>query len=177
MRRIDANNYELWQQEVENRKKSYRKALKKQLSTKKGKKKYKQTNNTDKRAVAKEYAASLIANATEAEKQLYKIMTAMGIEFKFQHPIYNKDKDGVIKNFYIADFYLPKSNTVIEVDGGYHLTAEQLKKDNSRTESIKMHHSGVRVMRIKNSEVMDGIKVMNFLKRVLDREKSKQLPS
>lgn len=165
---------ELIEQEAELRKKKL--ARKRQNATKNKKKReqLKIKNNSTIRAVAKQYADKLVKNATSAEKQLYRILKSVGIDFKFQHPIYNKDKNGNIKQFYIADFYLPKSNTIVEVDGGYHFSEEQQKKDASRTWNIKNAHKGIKILRINNGTVLNGIKIMKFLRGIQDRESALQ---
>lgn len=59
---------------------------------------------------------------------------------------------GFIKgNFYcIVDFYLPKRKLVIEVDGGYHFSDEQRRKDATRDNYLK-NERGFNVLRISNN--------------------------
>jgi len=55
-------------------------------------------------------------------------------------------------SFCIADFYLPKPNrTVIEVDGEYHETEKQQRRDYIKDKYYVSR--GFKVVRIKNSEV------------------------
>ena len=70
------------------------------------------------------YNKNLLENAlilrkkqTPAEKFLWKNLLK-----NFEYHTYRQRPIGN----YIADFFIPKLNLVIEIDGGYHLTKEQL---------------------------------------------------
>ena len=63
------------------------------------------------------------------------------LKFRRQHPI----------GIYIADFYCHALKLVIEVDGDYHLSKEQQKKDQERTKYLILN--GLRVIRFRNDEV------------------------
>lgn len=91
----------------------------------------------------------LISKPTKAEIQFKNYLENKKIPFKFQEIIYIKDEFGIIYNYYIADFVI--GNTVIEVDGGYHLKRKQIVKDSLRTKQIEK--MGYRVVRIKNEDV------------------------
>ena len=52
---------------------------------------------------------------------------------------------------YIADFYCPTANLVIELDGSQHYDEGGEKKDKERTEFLMRY--GIRVIRIPNNEV------------------------
>lgn len=174
MKKVDANSYELI--ELKKRKLAELQRIKEldMLSRKRWKAFLRKEKNTCMKTRAKEYAKKLIDNATNAEKQLYNMLKNFGVKFKFQHPIYNKDKNGIINKFYIADFYLPDSNTIIEVDGGYHLSAHQKTLDSFRTNNIKYYHPGMKVLRIRNTEIANGIKAMKFIQGILSSEKPKK---
>lgn len=68
-----------------------------------------------------------------------------GFKFRRQHPI----------SLYIADFYCHKLKLIIEIDGGYHFTKEQIPKDEERTEILEFN--GIRVIRFSNDEVLLNI--------------------
>ena len=72
---------------------------------------------------AEYYKHILEVNATYAER-LLKTFLAGKINFEFQKIIYTDNK-----HFFIADFYIPSKNLIIELDGGYHETLEQKQKD------------------------------------------------
>ena len=171
MRKVDTDNHGLIKL---NRRKKKLQRERERLIRKRWLAFLKMEKNTSMKTRAKEYAKKLIDNATNAEKQLYNMLKNFGVKFKFQHPIYNKDKNGIINKFYIADFYLPDSNTIIEVDGGYHLSAHQKTLDSFRTNNIKYYHPGMKVLRIRNTEIANGIKAMKFIQGILSSEKPKK---
>ena len=72
---------------------------------------------------AEYYKHILEVNATYAER-LLKTFLAGKIDFEFQKIIYTDSR-----HFFIADFYIPSKNLIIELDGGYHETSEQKQKD------------------------------------------------
>ena len=72
---------------------------------------------------AEYYKHILEVNATYAEK-LLKAFLAGKIDFEFQKIIYTDNK-----HFFIADFYIPSKNLIIELDGEYHDDAKQQEKD------------------------------------------------
>lgn len=56
---------------------------------------------------------------------------------------------------YIVDFYCPKVNIVIEVDGGQHYSSEGRKRDRLRDDY--MAQPGLEVLRFSDSEVIKNI--------------------
>ena len=72
---------------------------------------------------AEYYKHILEVNATYAER-LLKTFLAGKIDFEFQKIIYTDNK-----HFFIADFYIPSKNLIIELDGEYHDDAKQQEKD------------------------------------------------
>ena len=97
---------------------------------------------------AEEFRADLIKKQTPSEAKFKIILKELNIKYEFQKIFYTET------TFYIADFYIPEHNIVIEVDGGYHSTLEQKKKDNKRTAKLIEDIEGV--YRIKN-EVVENI--------------------
>ena len=93
------------------------------------------------------YSKKLIRNATTWELKIKKMLDTLGVEYIFQYPIIcNK------KKLYILDFYFPKTNIALEIDGAqYHTTPEQRKKDNLRTRRLKKE--GIIVRRLTNRQV------------------------
>ena len=73
--------------------------------------------------IAEYYKHILEVNATYAEKLLKTFLTGK-IDFEFQKIIYTDNK-----HFFIADFYIPSKNLIIELDGEYHDDAKQQEKD------------------------------------------------
>lgn len=93
-------------------------------------------------------ARVLRENETDTEKILWEKLKNKqlgGFKFRRQHPI----------SLYIADFYCHKLKLIIEIDGGYHYTKEQIPKDNERTKILEFN--GVRVIRFSNQEILSNI--------------------
>lgn len=90
---------------------------------------------------------------TEAELVLMAELRKGKIKFVFQ-------KGFISGDFYcIVDFYLPKPHKlVIEVDGGYHATPEQKRKDWARDKYLTGR--GLRVVRFTNQQVLNNPKAV-----------------
>lgn len=109
---------------------------------------------------AEYYKHILEINATYAERVLYSFLTGK-IDFEFQKIIYTDNK----KHFFIADFYIPSKNLIIELDGEYHDDAKQQNKDIWRTKVLKS--LGYRVIRFKNKQIVESNNlfwVLNIIK-------------
>lgn len=104
----------------------------------------------EKQRLSKQYVDELRTRATPAEKAMCRILDCYNIKYIFQFPILKHN------DFYILDFYLPDYATVIEVDGGYHTTQQQIQKDNVRTAAILRKSRFGRVVRFTNDEVLQG---------------------
>jgi very-short-patch-repair endonuclease len=107
-------------------------------------------------------AKKLRENATTAEEMMWLELRnnqLEGYKFRRQHPLLN----------YIADFYCHQLKLVIEIDGGYHQTAEQKKLDAERTSAIEFQ--GLKVIRFTNEEVISNITaVVNRIKEIIKLE-------
>lgn len=108
-------------------------------------------NNINK--IAKEFQRDLTEKMTSAELKFKHIAGLKGIKLECQYKIDIKHK-GFIKRFYIVDFCDPISKVIFEIDGGYHSTKEQQKKDYYRTQDL--NSLGYRVYRITNEQVYQG---------------------
>ena len=97
---------------------------------------------------AERYKHILEVNATYAERLLKKFLTGK-IDFEFQKIIYTDNK-----HFFIADFYIPSKNLIIELDGEYHDDAKQQEKDIWRTKILKS--LGYRIIRFKNKQITES---------------------
>ena len=97
---------------------------------------------------AEYYKHILEVNATYAERLLKTFLTGK-INFEFQKIIYTDNK-----HFFIADFYIPSKNLIIELDGEYHDNAKQQEKDIWRTKILKS--LGYRVIRFKNKQIIES---------------------
>lgn len=87
-------------------------------------KSYKEEPGEDpKENTAEYYKHILEVNATYAERLLKTFLTGK-IDFEFQKIIYTDNK-----HFFIADFYIPSKNLIIELNGEYHDNVKQQNKD------------------------------------------------
>ena len=108
---------------------------------------------------AEYYKHILEVNATYAERLLKTFLTGK-IDFEFQKIIYTDNK-----HFFIADFYIPSKNLIIELDGEYHDNTKQQNKDIWRTQLL--HSLGYRVIRFKNKQITESKNlfwVLNIIK-------------
>jgi very-short-patch-repair endonuclease len=93
-------------------------------------------------------ARQLRKNLTDSESALWSRLRAkqlMGIQFYRQKPVGN----------YIVDFFAPKANLVIEVDGSQHMQGKHLQGDKSRDEYLS--RLGLKVLRFNSNEILKDI--------------------
>ena len=106
-------------------------------------------------------AKFLRENETDAEKILWEKLKNKqlgGFKFRRQHPI----------SLYVADFYCHKLKLIIEIDGKYHYTKEQIPKDDERTKILEFND--VRVIRFLNQEILSNIeKVLQEIQNYFPR--------
>lgn len=94
------------------------------------------------------YARELRKNMTDAEKLLWSRIRRKqikGCQFYRQKIIGN----------YIVDFYCPKGNLIIELDGGQHYSDEGMRKDRER--DAYMVGFGLSVLRFSDREVFENL--------------------
>src|SRR5688572_7271048 len=93
----------------------------------------------------KQQARKLRSCMTKAEKKFWQMIRKKNIHhclFTRQRPVLD----------YIADFMCKELLLIIEVDGFYHDTPEQIEKDRVRDE--KLCKAGFTILRFKNWEVL-----------------------
>ena len=107
----------------------------------------------------KERARSMRKEPTDAENVLWQALRngQIGYKIRRQHPF----------GEYIADFICFETSVVIEVDGGYHCTPEQILLDVQRNRFFR--DKGFCVFRVSNEEVLCNLdntlqRIKNFLK-------------
>ncbi|MDR1761085.1 MAG: DUF559 domain-containing protein [Bacteroidales bacterium] len=101
-------------------------------------------------------ARDLRKNQTEAEKFLWQILRNRqlnNLKFRRQHPLCVG---------FILDFYCAEAKLGIELDGGYHNSAEQQAHDDERTKIINEY--GINIIRFTNEEVLQDVE--NTLKKI-----------
>ena len=101
-------------------------------------------------------ARQLRKNMTMPEKKLWDLfLKKLPDRVLAQRPIDN----------YIVDFYCPKCNLVIEIDGPQHLTTEGKQYDVARDTTLQSY--GLTVLRISNDDVMDDFD--SVCKTIMDK--------
>ena len=122
--------------------------------------------NPDWYPLLKEHARRMRNNPTEAEDFLWRQLKGKGLNTSFKRQCVFLD--------YIADFYSPSANLIIEVDGGYHQTDEQQTLDEIREEKLKKQ--GYRILRFTNEQVLFDIdRVLTKIKDMIENEKTPSL--
>jgi len=76
-----------------------------------------------------------------------------GFRFRQQHPI----------GPYIADFFCAKAGLIVEVDGDIHDFGKRRRNDSVRDFAIRKY--GLRILRIRNFEIMNALD--DVLQRIL----------
>jgi very-short-patch-repair endonuclease len=92
-------------------------------------------------------AQALRRDMTDAERKLWSALRGKqmaGVSFRRQHPVGD----------YVVDFYCPAAKLAIELDGGQHGFAANVRRDNRRTAELKA--TGIRVLRFWNNELTDN---------------------
>ncbi len=99
----------------------------------------------------KEFSRELRKNMTDAENLLWSRIRRR----QLKNCQFYRQK--IIGN-YIVDFYCPKSNLVIELDGGQHYSDEGMKKDEIRDDYIDK--LGLKVLRFSDRDVFKNLQVV-----------------
>lgn len=100
----------------------------------------------------------LMFRTSDAERAAIRNCERLGYKVVRQKPIQTGRK------LYFADIYLPEIKTIIEVDGGYHFTSTQKRKDKNR--SAGMWRLGYHVVRLSNHDARILVKVRAKILRV-----------
>lgn len=105
----------------------------------------------------REYRNKLKANPTEPELKLFN-----KVKDTFNKAIFQKGFLLFNKTFTIVDIYIPRPyGIVIEVDGGYHNTPEQILKDQERDRWLTKKRN-FKVIRVKNEDV-DTLDIISLI--------------
>jgi very-short-patch-repair endonuclease len=96
----------------------------------------------------KRHSRELRGNMTDAERLVWSRIRRKQLKG------YQFYRQKVIGN-YIVDFYCPKANLIIELDGGQHYTDEGMKKDKNRDDY--MTSVGLRVLRFSDRDVFKNL--------------------
>lgn len=93
----------------------------------------------------------LMSKTSDAEKAAIRNCELLGYKVVRQQPILTGRK------MYFADIYLPDLKTIVEIDGDYHHTSNQKRKDSNRSAGI--WRMGYHVVRLSNHDARNINKV------------------
>ena len=115
----------------------------------------------------KKHARELRNNMTAPEKILWDELRGRklsGFKFLRQHLILYKG-NLIRYNYFIADFYCYEKKAVIELDGPIHDTTEEY----DQFRDLELQELGIRILRIKNEELIDMKEVLNKITLFLNQ--------
>lgn len=117
----------------------------------------------------RKYNGNLIANAKLLRKNMTKEERHLWYDFLKPYPVKFR-RQAVIKK-YIADFYCPKANLVVELDGSQHFEEKGLEYDKKRTTFLEEY--GLTVIRIANNTINTQFKevceyIDNYVKQMVE---------
>jgi very-short-patch-repair endonuclease len=95
------------------------------------------------------------------EKKMIGFLDSHHIVYECQKIFYIHADDGWIITYYIADFFIPGSNVIIEVDGKFH--DKQKGYDKRRTKEIQQEYPNISVLRFKWKDFSDKTKMKELL--------------
>ena len=110
------------------------------------------------------YANDMIMEPSELEKKMQQFLERFNVKYQFQKVFDIKKKDGYIYKFYIADFYIPSKNLIIETDGSFH--DNQIEKDALRSNIIKENYPNVKIIRWKWHDFDSYAKTLKLLNEI-----------
>lgn len=110
-------------------------------------------HNAEVRANAEYRANEMKAWPSPLEERMRDFLDEHCIDYEFQKIFYISGHDGWILRYYIADFYIPDKDIIIEVDGKFHNTQKQ--KDKIRTRIIQESYPEVEVLRFTYEDLND----------------------
>ena len=102
----------------------------------------------------------LLAHSSDAEKAAFALLKQLGYDVVRQYPI----ETG--RRIYFADLYIPSLRCIVEIDGGYHCTQQQRRKDTNRSQGL--WRLGLHVLRLSNRDARSATAVKAKL-RLLQR--------
>lgn len=106
--------------------------------------------------------AELASKVSDAERAAYRNLQKLGLQCIRQYPIWTGRK------MYFADLYLPKINTILEIDGAYHFTRTQKRFDTNRSSGL--WRLGFHVVRLNNHDARDITKIKSKILFILHRK-------
>ena len=106
-----------------------------------------------------QFLRTVMTNAENLLWEKLKNNQFHGLKFRRQHPVH----------LFIADFYCHKYRLIIEIDGGYHESEIQRKKDEERTQLLM--DNDLTVIRFSNEEIENNMtEVLTRLRNVIEEQ-------
>jgi very-short-patch-repair endonuclease len=112
----------------------------------------------------------LINKSTKSEIVIRKLLDANNIEYIQNYPVKINDKCTFFVDFYLLDY-----NCYLEIDGAYHFTEEQRKKDSGRRTLIRVKRKWKEI-RISNRQCFK-ININYLYKLILSDNPIKKNPN
>lgn len=159
MRTYDANYWEVYHPDYP---KSERKKTKRSKAADRKLKLAKY--NRQKKEIAEDYAETMQREPSILEQRMQQLLSTNGIKYQFQKIFYVRKKNEKISRFFIADFYIPEKNIIIETDGAFH--NQQVEKDTLRTEMIQKQYPNIKVLRWRWHDFGYSDKVAKLLSQI-----------
>ena len=114
---------------------------------------------------AESRASEMMVWPSPLEERMKVILDAYKIRYEQQKVFYIHAKDGWITRYYIADFFIPHRNLIIEVDGRFH--EHQKQHDRDRTKEIQREYPHIDVVRFNWKDVSDKGRMEVFMKTLM----------
>ena len=119
-------------------------------------------HNKEVRYQAEYRADEMKAWPSPLEERMKNFLDEHCIDYEFQKIFYIYADDGWILRYYIADFFIPYANVIVEVDGKkYHEHHKQHDRDRDRT--IIENYPDVKVLRYTWNDLSDEDKMKKLL--------------
>ena len=104
----------------------------------------------------------LLFKTTQAENAAFSNLKRLGYNAILQKPIYTG------RRLYFADLYISELRLIIEIDGAYHYTSTQKRKDRNRSSGIR--RLGYHIVRLNNHDARDIKKLKAKINMILRRK-------
>lgn len=99
----------------------------------------------------------LLSKTSDAEKAAIRNCIKLGYKVVRQQPITTGRK------LYFADIYIPSLKLIIEVNGGYHFTDNQRRKDINRSKGVR--RLGYSLFNITNKDARNFEKIKKLINK------------
>lgn len=118
-------------------------------------------HNREMIAQAEYRAGEMTVFPSRLEEMMMEFLDSNGVGYEFQKIFYIYDDDGWIRRYFIADFFIPERNIIIEVDGKFHSRHRQ--KDKDRTRIIQESYPDIQVLRYTWNDLSDDDMMRDLL--------------